>query len=67
MRISARLRHRFHLTARFWPARRNEPGTLPALQMAGVFVFAYLDRDGATLHISVDLDTVGWDHLRDHL
>jgi hypothetical protein len=60
MRISARLHDRFHRTARFWPARRDEPGTLPALQVAGVVVFAYLDldRDGVTLRISVDLDTV---------
>jgi hypothetical protein len=26
MPISARLRRRFHRTARFWPARRAEPG-----------------------------------------
>lgn len=58
MPISARLRHRFHRTARFWPARRAEPGTLPALQTAGVLVFAYIDDGRTTLRISVDLDTV---------
>ena len=56
MRISARLRRRFHRTARFWPARRDEPASLPALQVAGVLVFVYLD-DHAAVCVSVDLDT----------
>jgi len=57
MSISARLRRRFHRTARFWPARRDENGSLPALQIAGVFVYTYLRHDRQTLCVSVDLDT----------
>ena len=57
MRISARLRRRLHRTARFWPARRDEPASLPALQVAGVLVFAYIDSEQAVLRVSVDLDT----------
>jgi len=56
--LSARLRSRFHRTARFWPARRDEPGTLPALQVAGAMVFVYLDENTSELRVSVDLDTV---------
>ncbi|MFD8078995.1 hypothetical protein ACFV3E_40850 [Streptomyces sp. NPDC059718] len=57
MAVSARLRTRLHRMARFWPADRAEPGSLPALQVAGVLVFAYVDSDGRTLRVSVDLDT----------
>ncbi|MFE7759673.1 hypothetical protein [Streptomyces sp. NPDC057429] len=57
MRVSARLRHRFHRTARLLTARRSEPGSLPALQMAGVLVFAYIDADSSAVRVSVDLDT----------
>lgn len=42
--------------ATFWPARPEEPGTLPALEVAGVMVFAYLTEAGELL-VSVDLDT----------
>lgn len=55
MPISDRLRRRFHRTARFWPARRDEPGSRPAVQVAGVLVFAYLD--GSSLRVRFDLDT----------
>lgn len=57
-RVSARLRARFHRTARFWAARRDEPGTLPALQVAGAMVFVYLDENSSELRVGVDLDTV---------
>ncbi|MFJ9167284.1 hypothetical protein ACIRN5_23270, partial [Lysinibacillus fusiformis] len=56
MPISERLRRKFHRTARFRPARRDEPGTLPAVTVAGVMVFAYVDKLGQ-LRVSVDLDT----------
>ncbi|MEU2462095.1 hypothetical protein ABZ604_31500 [Streptomyces sp. NPDC012473] len=55
MRVSARLRHRFHRSARFWNVKRNEPDSPPALQVAGVLVFVYIDR--GTVRVSVDLDT----------
>ncbi|MFB7378078.1 hypothetical protein ACFC6U_01820 [Kitasatospora purpeofusca] len=56
MPISARLRAKFNRTARFWPARRAEPGTLPAVTVAGVMVFVYVDELGQ-LRVSIDLDT----------
>ncbi|WP_052391473.1 hypothetical protein [Streptomyces sp. NRRL B-24484] len=60
MAVSTALRERYHRTARFWPARRGELGdsslSWPAIQMAGVIVFTYVDEN--TLVVSIDLDTV---------
>ncbi|MEV7124316.1 hypothetical protein [Kitasatospora griseola] len=56
MPISEKLRRKFNRTARFLPMRREEPGTLPSLTVAGVMVFVYVDRTGH-LRVSVDLDT----------
>ncbi|WP_331727407.1 hypothetical protein OG871_40350 (plasmid) [Kitasatospora sp. NBC_00374] len=56
MPVSERLRRKFHRSARFRPARRDEPGTLPAVTVAGVMVFTYVDELGQ-LRVSVDLDT----------
>ncbi|MFF9690439.1 hypothetical protein [Streptomyces sp. NPDC014623] len=64
MRVSARLRHRFHRSARFWHVKRGEPDSLPALQVAGVLVFVYIDRQHGTVRVSVDLDTAHRSLLR---
>ncbi|MEV7776301.1 hypothetical protein [Kitasatospora sp. NPDC086791] len=57
MPVSNALREKYHRTARFWPAYREEEGKLswPALEVAGALVFVYVD--GNTLRVSVDLDT----------
>ncbi|MFD9686758.1 hypothetical protein ACFWXO_13485 [Kitasatospora sp. NPDC059088] len=57
MPVSNALREKYHRTARFWPAHRDEEGKLcwPALEVAGALVFVYVD--GNTLRVSVDLDT----------
>ncbi|WP_329046887.1 MULTISPECIES: hypothetical protein [unclassified Streptomyces] len=57
MRVSARLLHRFHRSARFWNVKRGEHDSLPALQVAGVLVFVYIDRERGTLCVSVGMDT----------
>ncbi|MEV7177854.1 hypothetical protein [Kitasatospora sp. NPDC093679] len=54
--LSPALLTKFLRTARFLPYRRDRPGTLPALSVAGALVFTYVDADGH-LCVSIDLDT----------
>ncbi|MFJ1757614.1 hypothetical protein [Kitasatospora sp. NPDC088134] len=59
MAVSLKLNEKYRRTARFWRAVQDEPdGPLspPALEVAGAFVFTYVQ--GNTLVVSVDLDTV---------
>jgi hypothetical protein len=46
---------RANLAARFHPARPGD-GSLPAVEVAGALVFAYLDPDTKQLCVTVDLD-----------
>lgn len=50
-------RDEIHRTAEFHPARADEPGTLPSLEVAGAMVFVYV-TDSGELAISVDLETI---------
>jgi hypothetical protein len=55
-RISDRLRFRLLRMARFWPMTRDEPASLPALQVAGVWTFAYLDERTKKFRVSIHLE-----------
>ncbi|MEU4587750.1 hypothetical protein AB0F92_37810 [Kitasatospora aureofaciens] len=64
MPVSNALREKYHRTARFWPAYREEKGKLswPALEVAGALVFVYVD--GNTLRVSVEGIRRGLGRLR---
>jgi hypothetical protein len=55
-RISDQLRFRLLRMARFWPMTRDQPGSLPALQVAGVWTFAYLDKETKKFRVSIHLE-----------